>query len=430
MRAWHPRPMSGKSAFRRLLLDRFPSALVPASAALAAADVLYVDLTERLHCWRNQPGGTADTPCLTGRDFVEFMFTPAISMLQHSSASTLVLAVDDPAYVPTAKQATQRARDTRRDVVPMRYAEGDVIVSWAGCMPPSDAMLANRDAKRASVVQALQLLPCVTHVAPGKTIVMSGHDPRHNSVFTHAGVDASHAAASPAERVGEAELRWVSFCKRSADVRMAGNWVVVSKDTDSIVIAALHARELLLKREVYIHYGADKTVDLRRMAHDVDSAFAQAGSDWTFAQLAACMQLAGNDFQTGWHNVAQTTLWNTIWAHSKATGRVVLFGDGADAETTFSGEALQRLLTAVFYRRYKLERWLPPPHKCSWAAVASHLAQSKCRVPTPAEIKGCARRFRWNVLYWLDGDRGVTAVPGVKTSRGWKRDATGAVLPA
>ncbi len=416
----------GKSEVLTILRGQFSSAFLERAALdRLSVVVAYTDGMPDFYAWCNPDrNGTWHD----GRDWVQHVFAWARSQLHYGTATHVILGVDNPAYVPTAKHATQSARDAKTAPA----LDKDVVFRWDARMPPSAALLGDRVGKRRAIKWACAHARVACVPPPGKYLYVTGarddevaHPP---SCYDFKGTRTTVSGLSP---VGEAELRWVAAARQS---RWAGTWLVRSRDTDALMIALLHCRELLAARDVYLDLGSC-VVDLARLVAALDARFEGTGMD--ACQVAVAMSAAGNDFQTGWcKGVAHGSMWAGVSKHAAYIGALT---DPLTrgARPNLRPAAMSRLIAAMFYERRlarkaharALADIAPADGACAWTAVAAAVRAQGFPLPTDATTRANFYRCTWNVRYLWCGPDGPDAIPSAITARGWKRNAERRVLP-
>ena len=406
----------GKSATRIHLLRTFPGCLVPRPAA----DVVYDDAMPAAHEFRN-PDRNGSLRTLS--DFVQQMGSYTAHAMGSTPTPTVVFAIDNPAHVPLAKEPEQHERDAAR--VATASEEHMPEFKWLSPMPPSDVLFGNRRIKRHAMQLAADLIHNAVRPHPGKRLVVTGH--RFGAV--------EHAPFKPPRKLrgmpkcGEAELRWVGMAlHRDEDGQLAfpGTWLVHTIDTDGVIIALMHAAELLEEHEVFIDYGGkEHVIDLRKLMVLIRKFFVERGSRWDGEQLGVGMQMAGNDFMRGWPQVSHGSIWSAICAHSAHIGRIV-HTDTHTRTYELKPRALERMMKCAYYCRWKLTRTLPLVGDCSWEQVRAAVRATGKEVPDDTTIHAHCERFLWTLNYWGLGCFDKRLIPSA--NRGWRRNASGHVV--
>jgi len=378
---------------------------------------------------------------MSWEDYIQRQFERHISKYFHCGVSCVVLAFDDYAHVPSAKNMTQTKR--RRNLPSLEFNARDCLPP---CVPTGENFtrcISNRAFKSKVIQLVIHRLTMNLACSEGQCLVVdyTGAPVRH---FSRASGREPEPIPGLEGNLGEADVKFVPYTSFFPKLQ------VDSVDGDSLPIALLHMEKgfsgniSLLRLETKLKGGGDSSPQAKRRKTgrvyeyvDVRALFEcfvcmvapQSSSGGCvvshvgheISMLVCLIGLSGTDFTRGIPLVSGKTLYDLLpelWmrlcrSYVPSTGQLA-----PDA-------ALELLLSRIYHKKF-------PNHSadCGLGGVLGSLMQSKlsektkARLPSPEVLHCTVRNINWLLRYW----RELCPPNPLQPEFGYCRLRTGAVV--
>lgn len=408
----------------------------PFSAACAhGVDVVFIDGQVRLM----QTGHATTWP-----ELVAWGFANPVRRAFETGAHTVVLAFDDYARVPAAKNMTQRGRVAGAEELDAELTHANAALPAALPVGVWAACLRNRAFKTKVCRFVCETLPQVLRLAAGQRLILDniGHPVEHTP-------EAGARELSELGARGESDVKFPRYARY-------GRMLVDSIDGDYLPIALLHLEragpgapdvsvlryavptEKRGKRKApgaeprarpareHVHVNALLASLRAAVARKAGAAAAAHSAGAEMRVLAALVTFTGCDFSKGLPFISAARVWDNLgllWATlAKALDADAEGAAGALAVAPVADRAIARLYCAAYPRHAAYAGG-------GMAAVAERLKRGcalsetvRARLPEAASVECVVRNSNWVLAYWAAHD---TYPDPIAARFGFARDAGG-----